>query len=77
MHIYWLENSKGAKKRMFNRADLVEFRLKHILLKDIAEAAHFSPKSMNMTLEAKGLDPVAPNNELGRIRYRRCDVPDF
>ena len=73
----WIKNSKGAKTRVFDRIDLGEFRLQHISLKEIADAVHFSPKVMKMTLNARCLEPVVPKFELGRIRYRRCDVPDF
>ncbi|MEM1352294.1 MAG: hypothetical protein AAGF27_08105, partial [Pseudomonadota bacterium] len=72
---HWLQNSKGAKMRVFERADLERFRKQHISLKEIAEAARFSPKGMKMELDARGLMPVAPRFELGRIWYRRDEIP--
>lgn len=72
---HWLQNSKGAKMRVFERADLEQFRKQHISLKEIAEAADFSPRVMKMKLDVLGLTPVVPRFELGRIWYRRDEVP--
>ena len=41
---------------------------------EIAEAEIFSPKVMKMKLDARGLIPVAPKFELGRVWYRREDL---
>lgn len=77
VHEYWAENSKGAKSRLFERSDLEQFRLQYVSLKEIANDAKSGSKAMKMRLEAEGIEPVAPKYELGRIWYRRCDLPDF
>lgn len=71
---YWIENSKGAKTRVFDKSDLVQFRSQHNTLKQIAAGARCAPKSMKIRLDAEGVYPVAPKYKLGRIWYRRSEV---
>lgn len=66
-----VENAKGAPVRLFSVDEILAFRKEHISLMDIAEAEVFSPKVMKMKLDGRGLVPVAPKCELGRVWYRR------
>lgn len=70
-------NSKGVAVRLFEVAEILAFRRRHVSLKEIAEAKSFSPKVMKMKLDARGAVPLAPGYELGRIWYRRADVGGF
>ena len=72
-----IKNSKGAKTRLFDASDLEQFRLQHVSLKEIADNAKSGSKAVKMKLDVEGIEPVAPKYELGRIWYRRCDLPDF
>lgn len=74
---HFAENSKGAKIRLFAVEDLLQFRREHISLKEIAEQQWFSSKVMKMKLVGRGLVPLTPKYELGRIWYRRKDLPEF
>lgn len=69
-----IENAKGATVRLFSMEEILAFRREHISLMEIAEAETFSPKVMKMKLDGRGLVPVAPKYELGRIWYRREDL---
>lgn len=68
------ENAKGSPVRLFSVDEILAFRKEHISLMDIAEAEVFSPKVMKMKLDGRGLVPVAPKCELGRVWYRREDL---
>ncbi|MBO9429627.1 TniQ family protein [Sulfitobacter sp. R18_1] len=71
------ENSKGATIRLFDAEALESFRLEHVSLKEIAEQQSCSSKVMKMRLDARGVVPLAPKFELGRVWYRRRDLPTF
>lgn len=74
---HFVENSKGVKIRLFAVDDLLDFKREHVSLKEVAEQQWFSSKVMKMKLDGHGLVPVAPKYELGRIWYRRKDLPTF
>ncbi|MBU0643282.1 MAG: TniQ family protein [Alphaproteobacteria bacterium] len=74
---YFVENSKGTTVRLFDVESLESFRLDHVSLKEIAEQQSFSTKVMKMKLDAHGVLPLAPKYELGRVWYRRKDLPIF
>ncbi|WP_299928766.1 TniQ family protein [uncultured Pelagimonas sp.] len=74
---YFFENSKGVRIRLFAVEELLQFLQTHISLKDFAEKHWFSAKVMKMKLDGRGLVPIAPKYELGRIWYRRNDLPTF
>lgn len=67
-------NAKGKPVRLFALDEILAFRKAHISLLDIAEAETFSSKVMKMKLDGRGLVPLAPKYELGRIWYRRKDL---
>ena len=69
-----MQNAKGKKVRLFAMDEIRLFRKKHISLLDIAVTQNFSPKVMKMKLDGRGLMPLAPKYELGRIWYRRADL---
>ena len=69
-----VKNAKGKPVRLFSMNEIHAFREEHISLKDIAEAETFSPKVMKMKLDGRGLLPVGPKYELGRLWYRREDL---
>ncbi|WP_417269931.1 TniQ family protein [Celeribacter sp.] len=74
---HFVENSKGTTIRLFDVETLESFRLEHVSLKEIAEQQSCSSKVMKMKLDAHGVVPFAPKYELGRVWYRRRDLPTF
>lgn len=70
-------NAKGKKVRLFAMDEILLFRKKHISLLDIAVAQNLSPKVMKVKLDGRGLMPLAPKYELGRIWYRRADLDEI
>ncbi|UOA26052.1 TniQ family protein [Pseudosulfitobacter sp. DSM 107133] len=74
---HFVENSKGTTIRLFDLESLESFRLDHVSLKEIAEQQSFSSKVMKMKLDVHGVVPLAPRYELGRVWYRRKDLPIF
>lgn len=68
---HFVENSKGKRIRLFALEELLQFRKEHISLTEIAQTEHFSTKVMKMKMDGRGIEPVAPKYELGRIWYRR------
>ncbi|UWR33020.1 TniQ family protein [Sulfitobacter sp. W027] len=67
-------NAKGATVRLFDMVEILAFRRGHVSLKEIAEAASFSPKVMKMKMDARGAVPLTPRYELGRVWYRKTDL---
>ena len=67
----------GAVLTDTQQSDLEQFCLQHVSLKEIANDAKSGSKAMKMRLDAEGIEPVAPKYGLGRIWYRRCDLPAF
>ena len=74
---HFVKNSKGTTIRLFDVENLESFRLIHVSLKEIADQQSFSSKVMKMKLDAHGVVPLAPKYELGRVWYRRKDLPIF
>ena len=69
-----VENSKGAKRRVFDVAEIEAFRRDHVSLKEIASEKGVSPKSMRLRLDRAGVAPMANAQGLGRVYYRRADL---
>lgn len=72
-----VENSKGAKLRVFDLAEIEAFKRDHVSLKEIASESGVSPKSMRMRLDRAGVAPMADGRELGRVYYRRVDIATY
>lgn len=69
-----VNNAKGVPVRLFARDEIQAFCRDHISLTEIAEAESCYPKIMKVKLDDRGLVPVAPRYELGRVWYRRADL---
>ena len=67
-------NAKAVPVRLFAVEEIIAFRRDYVSLKEIAEADMFSSKVMKMKLDGRGLVPLAPKYELGRVWYRRVDL---
>ncbi len=71
---HFMENSKGAKIRIFSSEDIAAFLRDHISLKDYAKSLMFSSKVMRMKLEGRGIKPITEEYGLGRLYYRKADL---
>jgi hypothetical protein len=69
-----VENSKGAKLRVFDVAEIDAFKRDHVSLKEIAFEGGVSPKSMRMRLDRAGVAPLTVGRELGRVYFRKVDL---
>jgi predicted HTH domain antitoxin len=69
-----VNNAKGVPVRLFARDEIQAFRRDYVSLTEIAETEECYPKIMKVKLDARGLVPVAPRYELGRVWYRRADL---
>lgn len=69
-----VENAKGVSVRLFSLDEIRAFRRDHISLTEIAQTETSSPKSIKIKLDGRGVVPVAPKYELGRVWYRRVDM---
>jgi hypothetical protein len=69
-----VHNAKGVPVRLFSLDEIRAFRRDHLSLTEIAEAETSSPKSIKIKLDGRGVVPVAPKYELGRVWYRRVDM---
>lgn len=69
-----IPNAKGIGIRVFSLDDLHAFLKEHISLKEYAEEQGVAPKWMKVRLDAKGIEPISPKYELGRVWYRREDL---
>ena len=71
---HFVENSKGARTRLFAVEELRAFLREHVSLTEIAAKEHFSVKVMKMKMDGRGAVPLTPKYELGRVWYRKADV---
>lgn len=71
-----IENGKGRPVRLFPTKDIERFRREHISLKEHADRHAISQKVMKMKLDARGIQPITPRFELGRVWYRVADLSD-
>lgn len=69
-----VDNGKGVSVRLFPLDAVRAFRRDHVSLKEIAEAESSSIKVMKMNLDRRGVVPLAPKFELGRVWYRKADL---
>ncbi|WP_299027989.1 TniQ family protein [uncultured Sulfitobacter sp.] len=69
-----VNNAKGVSVRLFALDEIRAFRRDYVSLTEIAEAEECYPKIMKVKLDDRGLVPVAPRYELGRVWYRRADL---
>lgn len=60
--------------RLFSLEGVRAFRRDHVSLKEIAEAESSSSKVMKVNLDRRGVVPLAPKFELGRVWYRKADL---
>lgn len=74
---HFMEKSNGVKIRLFDVKELESFNAEYVSLKDIADDHGLAPKAMKSKLGEHGLVPITQKYELGRIWYRRADLPTF
>ncbi|MDP2079528.1 TniQ family protein [Pseudotabrizicola sp.] len=71
---HFVENSKGAKIRIYSTEDIATFLRNHISLKEYAESLMFSSKVMRKKLDCRGIKPITESYSLGRLYYRKADL---